>query len=127
VSDSNLPPHVPTGKPPDLDDLTSDIRQVLRAGLPITPAVQVPSLLALRGVWARAVDPSDPLARVDAADRLVRTQLKRMSLAKLNREGLPEAALKLFGTSGTKGQDLTTAHCGCRYAELRGAPLPQAH
>ena len=104
----NTPPHVPTGKPAGLDELARDIKRVLRAGLPITPALEIPALLGLRGVWARAVDPSDPLARVDAADRLVRVQLKRIALPKLNRDELPDAVQRLFGTAGSRGRDLTT-------------------
>lgn len=104
----SAPPHVPTGMPAGLDELTRDLKLVLRVGLPITPALEIPALLGLRGVWARAVDPSDPLARVDAADRLVRAQLKRVALSKLNRDELPDAVQRLFGTAGSRGRDLTT-------------------
>jgi len=106
--DRHIPPHVPTEKPPGFEDLKKDLKVVLRAGLPITPAISTPALLSLRGVWARAVDPSDPLARVDAADRLMRAQLKKIALPQLNRDDLPDATQKLFGTAGGKGQDLTT-------------------
>lgn len=109
VNGSSLPPHVPADKPPDLDELVHELRRVLRAGLPITPALEIPALLALRGVWARAVDPADPLARVDAADRLMRAQLKRIVLPNVNRsDHLSDAVQQLFGTAGTKGEDLTT-------------------
>jgi hypothetical protein len=103
----SLPPHIPSEKPPGLAELVLDLKRVLKAGLPLTPALQVPALLAMRGVWARAVDPGDPLARLDAADRLLRAQLKKIDMPQLKREELPEASQRLFGTAGGKGKDLT--------------------
>jgi len=99
---------VPTDAPPGLDELTRDLKRVLTAGLPITPVLEIPALLGLRGVWARAVDPSDPLARVDAADRLVRAQLKKVALQRIRQpEQMPQAAQRLFGTAGSRGKDIT--------------------
>ncbi|MCL4554356.1 MAG: hypothetical protein M1565_04375 [Actinobacteria bacterium] len=102
-----IPPHVPTDKPPRLDELVRDLKVVLKAGLPITPSLAIPALLALRGVWARAVDPEDELARVDAADRLLRAQLKKISLPRMERSQLAVAVANLFGTAGSRGKDLT--------------------
>ena len=108
MSATSQPPHVPTDAPPALDELTRDLKRVLTAGLPITPALEIPALLGLRGVWARAVDPSDPLARVDAADRLVRAQLKKVALQRIRQpEQMPQAAQRLFGTAGSRGKDIT--------------------
>ena len=56
VNGPSLPPYVPTDKPPGLDELVHDLRRVLRAGLPITPALEIPALLALRGVWAQLLE-----------------------------------------------------------------------
>ena len=104
---NDLPPYEPTDKPPQLEELTKDLKVVLTAGLPITPTMNVPALLSLRGVWARAVDPPDPLARLDAADRLVKAQLKKVMLPKIDRPQLPQAAQRLFGLAGSKGRDIT--------------------
>lgn len=105
---TSQPPYVPTDAPPALDELTRDLKRVLTAGLPITPALEIPALLGLRGVWARAVDPSDPLARVDAADRLVKAQLKKVTLQRIRQpEQMPQAAQRLFGTAGSRGKDIT--------------------
>lgn len=107
MTDSSRPPHVPTDKPPSLADIVTDLRTVLKAGLPITPAMTIPALLSMRGVWARAVDPTDLLARYDAADRLVRRKLKLVAVAKIDRPEMPEAAQQLFGMAGSRGKDLT--------------------
>lgn len=108
MSDASTPPHVPSTRAPDLDELTRDLKRVLTSGLPITPALEIPALLGLRGVWARAVDPSNPLARVDAADRLVRAQLKKVALQRIRQpEQMPQAAQRLFGTAGSRGKDIT--------------------
>ena len=48
------------------------------AGLPLRPRVAPDVLLNLAGVIARSVDADDPLARVDALDRLLRTILKSL-------------------------------------------------
>ena len=44
MDDANKPPHVPTTKPPELAELSQDLRRVLRAGLPITPMSSIPFL-----------------------------------------------------------------------------------
>jgi hypothetical protein len=67
----------------------------------------VPAILALRGVWARAVDPTDPLARVAAADKLVRAQLRKLVVPSIQRPDVTVAVQKLFGMAGTQGTTLT--------------------
>jgi hypothetical protein len=69
---------------------------LLRAGLPIRPSTAPDALLELDGVTARSVNPDDRLARVDALDRLVRGEIKRLALVDLRK-----AAALLFGA--TKG------------------------
>jgi hypothetical protein len=102
---AQTPPHVPSGKPPSLEELEADLQIVLRAGLPLAPTTAGRALLSLRGVWARAVDPRDPLARVDAADRLIRQQLRK--LRTLGYRDLKDAAQILFGLGDGKGRNLT--------------------
>ncbi|MHB9149809.1 MAG: hypothetical protein ACYC33_06990 [Thermoleophilia bacterium] len=101
------PPHVPTAQPPSLEELIADLRVVVRRGLPLSPVEEIPAILALRGVWARSVNPGDELAGFDAADRLLRAQFKRITLPKADPAQLVLATQRLFGTSGTRGQDLT--------------------
>lgn len=59
-----------------LGELSVALKPVLRTGLPLRPGVVPQPLLALAGVIARSVRPDDPLARVDALDRLIRATLK---------------------------------------------------
>lgn len=59
-----------------LGELTAALKPVLRAGLPLRPGVAPRVLLDLDGVIARSVQPDNPLARVNALDRLLRTTLK---------------------------------------------------
>jgi hypothetical protein len=61
-----------------LDELTAALQPVARAGLPLRPGVATDALLNLAGVIARSVDTDDPLARVDALDRLLRATLKSL-------------------------------------------------
>lgn len=57
-------------------ELTTALKPVLKAGLPLRPGVAPDVLLDLAGVIARSVQPDDQLARVDALDRLLRATLK---------------------------------------------------
>lgn len=68
----------------------------MRDGLPLVPASTPASLVALDGVTARSVRPDDPVARLDALDKLLRRELRRLGLHELR----PAAGL-LFGI--TKG------------------------
>ncbi len=93
------PPPV-SDRPPDLAELVEALRPIVRRGLPVTPEVADDRLLALRGVWARSIDPDDRLYRVRGLDRLLREVLTDYP----NDEGLGEAARTLFGlTEGVVG------------------------
>jgi hypothetical protein len=61
-----------------LAEISAALKVVLRAGLPLQPKAVPEVLFNLPGVIARSVRPDDPLASVDALDRLVRTLLKRL-------------------------------------------------
>lgn len=78
------------------------LRRSLKSGLPVTPANAEPDLLRLAGVRARAIDPEDEKARVEALDKLFRRLLKRLPGEPKRRA----AAEALFGVRGT-GQTLT--------------------
>lgn len=62
-----------------LDELTTALQPVVRAGLPLRPGVAPDALLNLAGVIARSVNADDVLARVDALDRLLRAILKSLA------------------------------------------------
>lgn len=99
------PPPPVSDRPPDLDDLAEALRPIVRRGLPVTPATADDRLLALRGVWARSIDPDDRLYRVRGLDRLLREQLADYP----DDEGLGVAARTLFGVApGSRGASLTT-------------------
>jgi hypothetical protein len=88
---------------PNLDDLTAHVRAVLRPGLPLPDDPGIAALLQLRGVAARAVEPSDRTSRVRALDGLLRWQLARFEHPRL-----AEAARLLFGAApGSGGLTLT--------------------
>lgn len=95
-----------SGEPRKHEALLSLIRglkKVLRSGgLPIRPSTAPDSLLSLDGVTARSVSPDEELARVDALDRLVQTELRQLGLPDLR-----AAAGALFGIGHSRG-DLTT-------------------
>jgi hypothetical protein len=58
-------------RPPDLDTLVKGLERVLRDGLPATEETASETLLGLRGVWARSVDPDDIISRVKALNGLL--------------------------------------------------------
>jgi hypothetical protein len=98
------PPPPVLERPPDLDELVEALRPIVRRGLPVTPATADDRLLALRGVWARSIDPDDRLYRVHGLDRLLRELLSSYP----DDEGLAEAAQTLFGMApGSRGATLT--------------------
>lgn len=72
------------------------VKSVLRKGLPLRPTSAPQVLLALDGVTALSVRPQDPLARLDALDRLLRRELRRLELVELRR-----SAAVLFGLVGS--------------------------
>lgn len=87
----------------ELDDLTAHVRAVLRPGLPLADDPGLDGLLQLRGVAARAVEPSDRTSRVRALDGLLRWQLARFEHPRL-----AEPARLLFGAAlGSGGLTLT--------------------
>lgn len=99
------PPPPVLERPPDLDDMVQALRPIVRRGLPVTPAMADDRLLALRGVWARSIDPDDRLYRVRGLDRLLRELLNGYP----DDEGLADAAKVLFGIApGSRGATLTT-------------------
>jgi hypothetical protein len=93
--------NAPTPDPAKLETVRTAIRTVLRVGLPIRPETAPQPLLELAGVIARSVRPDDCLARVDALDRLLRTEIRRLGLVELRK-----AAASLFGI-GRGGTTLT--------------------
>lgn len=81
----------------DLQPLIAALGKVVRRGLPIRPSQAPGVLMTLDGVIARSVRPDDELARVDALDRLMRQELRRLGLVELRR---PAAMLFGIGASG---------------------------
>ncbi|TDQ54195.1 hypothetical protein [Actinorugispora endophytica] len=92
-------------EPPNLDDefLRSSLASLLRKGLPVATGKADPSLLSLRAVLVRAVDPADTASRVAALNAVLRTLLLRFDDARY-----AEAVRALFGLSpGKAGTTLT--------------------
>lgn len=90
-------------KSPDPGDVGAALAKILRRGLPVTAAVVDPVLLGLRGVIARAVDPSDEASLTAAIDGVLRGQLSRFPDARY-----AESARALFGLPPAEpGQNLT--------------------
>jgi hypothetical protein len=85
--------------------VVTDLETILRAGLPVRPTTAGSALLSLRGAWARAVDPQSELARVDALDRLLRQQLRK--IRQLGHRDLADAPQVLFGIGDGAGLNLT--------------------
>lgn len=90
-------------QPPEIAELVAALRPIVQSGLPVPPAMNDSRLLDLRGVVARAVDPTDRLNRVKALDGLLKT-----ALASYPDDALGEPARILFGlASGSRGANLT--------------------
>lgn len=80
------------------------VRRLLRPGLPVTPGSADKALLDLRGVLARAIDPTDEASRVTALDGTLRGLLARFPDTRY-----AAAARALFGLPPADGgQNLTT-------------------
>lgn len=103
--------HVPRGGrrvqvqevPPSVQAIARALRPILASGLPVRPDYDDMTVLAMRGVVARAIDPDDRLGRVKALDSLLQRQL-----AFLPDDELRPAAQVLFGMApGTRGTTLT--------------------
>jgi hypothetical protein len=89
--------------PPDITDLTKALRPVLNAGLPVSTDCNDETLLGLRGVVARSINPTDRLSRIKALDDL----LQRL-LVFYPDDDLNESARILFGMAlGSRGKTLT--------------------
>lgn len=86
------------GEQKELRPLMDGVGALLRAGLPVRPRTAPASMLVLPNVAARATVADDRLARVDALDRLVRKELRRLGLVDLRK-----AAATLFGAKGGGG------------------------
>lgn len=90
--------------PPAVEDIAKALRPIVSAGLPVRPSYADDTLLGLRGVVARSIDPSDRLNRVKALDDLV-----ARFLVHYPDDQLGPAARILFGLApGIRGQNLTS-------------------
>ncbi|MGH3841730.1 MAG: hypothetical protein ACRDS0_09855, partial [Pseudonocardiaceae bacterium] len=67
---------MPTKSPVE-DEVVAAVGRLLRRGLPVTPASADAVLLDLRGIVARAVDPTDAASRTAALDGTLRGLLAR--------------------------------------------------
>src|SRR6185312_2440138 len=65
-------------RPPDLDTLVRGLERMVRDGLPATEETADLTLLSLRGVWARSIDPDEILSRVKAINALLRELIPRI-------------------------------------------------
>ena len=93
---------MPTKRPAEYE-VVAAIGQLLRRGLPVTPATADPVLLNLRGIVARAVDPADEASRTAALDGTLRGLLARFPDTRY-----APAARALFGLPPAEpGQNLT--------------------
>lgn len=90
-------------QPPPLDDLVEPLKEILKAGLPVSYDLEDMSVLALRGIVARSVMPHDRLSRIKALNELLARLLVRYP-----DDSLGEAARIVFGlTPGVRGLTLT--------------------
>lgn len=104
MSVATQPPPPVSERPPDIDEIVEALRPIVRRGLPVVPEAADDRLLALRGVWARSIDPDHRLYRVQGLDRLLREVLENYP----DDDGLGEAAAVLFGLAlGSRGTTLT--------------------
>lgn len=85
------------------DVLAGELRQLVRAGLPVRVNTCGPVLLRLRGVRARSLRPEEPASRARALDRLLREQLDGFENAEL----APAARLLFGAVAETSGATLT--------------------
>lgn len=99
-------------KSPLTAEVVAALQRVLRRGLPVTPAVVDPVLLALRGVTARAADPDDMASRTSALDGVLRGLLARFEDGRHARAarilfGLPpvEPGMKLMSRRARAARD----------------------
>lgn len=89
--------------PPAVEVIARALRPIVTSGLPVRPSFDDETLLALRGVVARSIQPDDRLSRVKALDDL----LARL-LVHYPDDSLGEAARVLFGIApGSRGLNVT--------------------
>ncbi|SER96051.1 hypothetical protein SAMN05443377_12245 [Propionibacterium cyclohexanicum] len=89
--------------PPDVKVIARSLRPIVTAGLPVSPDFSDETLLGLRGVVARSIQPDHRLSRVKALDDL----LARL-LVNYPDDALGEAARVLFGIApGSRGLTIT--------------------
>ncbi|PWW53672.1 hypothetical protein [Actinokineospora spheciospongiae] len=70
---------IPTfDRPPALEKLAADLRDLVVGGLPATEETASVNLIGLRGVWARAVDAEDMTSRVKALNQLLKQEIERI-------------------------------------------------
>ncbi|HET9255121.1 MAG TPA: hypothetical protein VFO16_07955, partial [Pseudonocardiaceae bacterium] len=90
-------------KSPVGDEVVAGLARLLRRGLPVTPVSADAALLDLRGIVARAIDPTDAASRTAALDGTLRGLLARFSDTRY-----APAARALFGLPPAEpGQNLT--------------------
>ncbi|WBB58661.1 hypothetical protein O7599_23935 [Streptomyces sp. WMMC500] len=90
-------------KSPAENEVVTAVGRLLRRGLPVTPATVDATLLGLRGIVARAVDPADEASRTTALDGALRGLLARFPDARY-----AAAARALFALPPAEpGQSLT--------------------
>lgn len=89
--------------PPEVDEIAEALRQVVADGLPVRPSFADDTLLGLRGVVARSIDPSSRLSRVKALDELIARLLVHYPDDKL----APAARIVFALAPGTRGLNLT--------------------
>jgi hypothetical protein len=83
--------------------LAEELKLLARKGLPLKPGGEWPRLTALASVTARAGDDTSPAARTEALEWVLRRVLARLQL-----EGLRDAAKALFGLPPAEpGSNLT--------------------
>ena len=89
--ETNTPPP-PTSEPPAIEGLVIALRSVTRKGLPVSPERSPEVLLAMRGVYARSINPDDYLSRVKALNLVLPRMLMELG------EGEEAVALRtIFG------------------------------
>lgn len=89
--------------PPDVTVIAKALRPIATAGMPVRADFNDETLLGLRGVVARSIQPDDRLSRVKALDDL----LARL-LVHYPDDALGEAARVLFGIApGSRGVTIT--------------------
>lgn len=89
--------------PPPVEDIAKALRKIMSTGLPVSPDFNDETLLGLRGVVARSINPADRLGRVKALDELLARLLDHFP-----DDNLRDSARILFAAvPGYRGSTLT--------------------